>query len=54
MARELLSGQEVLDNCRDIELRECNNPTDATNFTKEIEKQGFELKLKRQKKIIVK
>jgi hypothetical protein len=50
MAKELLSGQELLDNCRDIELRECNNAEDASKFTKEVENRGFELRLKRQKK----
>lgn len=50
LAIELLDGPEILDNARDIELRECSNPQEATKFVQEIEKRGLELKLKRQKK----
>jgi hypothetical protein len=49
-AIELLDGPEILDNSRDIELRECNNAKEATSFVKEVEDKGFELKIKRQKK----
>ena len=50
MAKELLSGPDLLDDSRDIELRECSNAQEATKFVNEMQKRGLELKLKRQKK----
>lgn len=50
MAKELLSDPKLLDDSRDIELRECENAQEAIKFVKEIEKRGMSLILKRQKK----
>lgn len=50
IARELLNGTNDLDNFRELELRECENSKEATQFVEDMMKNNLELRLKRQKK----
>ena len=48
--KELLRGPELLDDSRNIEIRECNTMDDAINLIKEMEGKGFELRTRKEKR----